>query len=177
MQSPTPLQVNNVAVLITDPYSNLKYVAIINQALSVDNPSHHEGLLQPHQAQAFGTTIDDCSIHHKTVGGTPGKQCICVPGHTISLLHDGLKAYLSISPPTRDDFNTYPVVEFTSPKPYDPQQRLTSRRVSGYSDDEIKLWKYRLAFQPDNVILKTLQNTSQLIKSVECEQRDLMRDH
>ena len=56
-------------------------------------------------------------------------------------------------------------------------KRVCTRRVSKYSSDEIDLWRKRLGYAPKNVIKKTLENTSQLVKTVECEQRTLMRDH
>ena len=177
MYSSTPLQVKNVAVLITNPYTQDKIIGVINQALFIPDTSHHEALLQPNQARSFGTKIDDCAKHHFNIDGKPGKQCIKVPGHEIPLLHDGWKAYLSISKPSSSDLESYDIVEFTSPLPYDPTNRLNTRRVTGYKDENIQLWRSRLGFNPPKVILKTLQNTSQLISVVEAERRELMRDH
>ena len=39
------------------------------------------------------------------------------------------------------------------------------------------MWKGRLGFPPDEVVRNTLLSTTQLIKTVEAEQRELMRDH
>ena len=91
MTNDAPLQVANVAVLVTDPYSKNKLICIINQCLLIDNEKHREALLQPHQARCFGTAIDDCAKHHTGVDGRPGNQCIKVPECTIPLLHDGWK--------------------------------------------------------------------------------------
>ena len=79
MTSNKPLQVKNVAVLISDPYSDFKIVAIVNQALFIPDKNHNESLLQPNQARNFGTRIDDCAKHHQSIDGKPGKQCIRVP--------------------------------------------------------------------------------------------------
>ena len=130
METETALQVGNAAVLVTNPYTKEKWVAVINQCLLLDNAEHREALLQPHQARCFGTAIDDCAKHHIGVDGKPGKQCIVTPEATIPLLHDGWKAYVSISKPSVSDMEKYPVVELTSPLPYNPAKRINSRRVS-----------------------------------------------
>ena len=177
MASTDPLQVVNAAVKITNPYTKDSIIGIVNQSLLITDKDHHEALLQPNQARQFGTAIDDCAKHHLGVDGRPGQQCIQVPDLNIPLLHDGWKAYLSISKPTDEDMTTLPVVEFTSPQKYNPLKRVCTRRVSKYSSDEIDLWRKCLGYAPKNVIKKTLENTSQLVKTVECEQRTLMRDH
>ena len=123
--------------MINNPYSHDKLIGIINQALYINNDDHFEALLQPHQARSHGTAVDDCAKFHRDSNGNPGKQCIRVPGITIPLLHDGLKAYLQISKPTEDDLKNYPVVELTSPSPYNPTARLSTRRVTGYDKSTI----------------------------------------
>ena len=87
MSSSTPLQVVNAAVKITDPYGGNSFIAVINQALLIDDDGHVEALLQPHQARDFGTAIDKCAKHHKGVDGKLGKQCI----KTL----DAIKAFIS----------------------------------------------------------------------------------
>ena len=120
MQSATPLQVKNVAVLVHNPYNNDKIICIISQVLYDSNPNQHEALLQPHQYRSYGTAINDCAVFCYDTNGNPGTQCIRVPDHKINLLHDGWKAYLLITKPTMDDFEKYDVVELTSPSPYNP---------------------------------------------------------
>ena len=137
MKEEEPMQVVNVAVLVTNPYSNEKVICVINQCLLITDGSHREGLLQPHQARSFGTAIDDCSRHHLGVDGRPGNQCIQVPGMTIPLLHDGWKAFLSISKPTSDEMETVPMVELTSPRNYNPAKRVVTCRVNHYDAEEV----------------------------------------
>ena len=132
MHSVKPLQVANVAVLIVNPYNNEKFVAVLNQSLLITDENHREGLLQPNQARAFGTAIDDCSRQHLGVDGKPGTQSMKVPGHTIGLLHDGWKAYLYIERPSDDDMDKYPVIELTSPMKYEPHKRYQTRRVKSF---------------------------------------------
>ena len=177
MRSSAPLQVKNVCVLITNPYSNIKLIGIINQALYINDDSHYEALLQPHQARSHGTAVDDCARFHQDSDGNPGKQCIKVPGFTIPLLHDGLKAYLKISKPSQDDLKNYPIVELTSPAPYNPSERLYTRRVGGCNRVDIEVWRKRLGYQPNKVVKNTLLNTTQLVKTVEEDYRNVMRDH
>lgn len=42
MESDSTLQVGNVAILITDPYTDNKWIDIISQYLLLDDPMHHE---------------------------------------------------------------------------------------------------------------------------------------
>ena len=41
----------------------------------------------------------------------------------------------------------------------------------------MKVWRERLGFPPEEIVQRTLSNTSQLVMTVEAEQRELMRDH
>ena len=130
IESKEALQVCDVAVLITHPYTNEKVVAIVNQCLLITDNDHFESLLQPHQLRSFGTAIDDCSSHHLGVDGKPGKHCIQTPETKIPLLNDGWKSYLAISAPSDNDMAKYVRTELTSPSPYNPTKRMFTRRVS-----------------------------------------------
>ncbi len=46
--------------------------------------------------------------------GRPGKQNIEVDGCTIPLKHDGMKCFMSIHEPTKEDWDICQVVELTS---------------------------------------------------------------
>ena len=177
MRSEDALQVVDVAILITNPYTNNKIIGILNQSLLLRDENCIESLLQPHQARCFGTVIDDCCKHHMSTGGKPGTQSIQVPGHEIPLLFDGWKSYLLISKPTEEDMTTLEKIELTSPLPYEPDKRIFTRRVTVYGPEEVSVWRKRLGYPPSAVVKKTLENTTQLIKSVEAETRELMRDH
>ena len=175
MKSEEALQVVDAAVLITNPYNNNKFIGIVNQALLLCDENCTESLLQPHQARCFGTVIDDCCKHHYSTGGKPGTQSIQVPGHVIPLLFDGWKTYLWISKPAEEDLDTLDRVELTSPLPYEPDKRRFTRRVTVYGAEEVKSWRKNLGFPPELVVKKTLENTSQLIQSVETKNRALIR--
>ena len=177
MKSESNLQVVNAAVLITNPYNKIKIIGVINQSLLFCDENCSESLLQPHQARCFGTVIDDCCKHHLSTDGKPGTQAIHVPGHKIPLLFDGWKTYLLVSKPSEEDLATLERVELTSPLPYEPERRVHTRRVTVYSPEEITIWRKRLGFPPKAVVQKTLEHTSQFIKTVEAESRELMRDH
>ena len=130
MKSDDALQVCNVAVLISNPHTGDKVIAIVNQCLLINDPAQHEGLLQPHQLRCFGTAVDDCCKHHLGVDGKPGKQCVKTPEAVIPLLYDGWKSYLAISKPTLEDMEKYGTTELTSPVPYNPDKRVYTRRMS-----------------------------------------------
>jgi hypothetical protein len=61
--------------------------------------------------------------------------------------------------------------------PYDPADRLNSRRRSTVPAEMILLWKQTLGFVPDHVVARTLDATTQIIPSVKAESREIMRDH
>ncbi len=60
--------------------------------------------------------------------------------------------------------------------PYDPTDRLHSRRRSTVPAAMILPWKQTLGFVPDHVVARTLDATTQLIPSVEAESREIMWD-
>ena len=177
MHSSEPLQVVNAVTLVSDPYSGNKWLCVVNQCLLLHDNSHREALLQPNQARDFGTIVDDCARIHMGPNGRPGGQFIQVPGTTIPLLHDGWKAYLSVSKPSDKDLKSMPQLELTSPLPYEPSIRVCTRRVSKLCEEEVKFWTARLGYPPEQVVRHTLGMTSQLVKTVEAESRMLMRDH
>ena len=84
---------------------------------------------------------------------------------------------LLIVAPTVEDWDMLEKVEFTSPNKYDPSRRIWTRQVTTYTNDDIARWRKNLGYPPTAIVKKTLQNTSQLIRTVEAEQRELMRDH
>lgn len=177
MRSDDALKVVNAAILITNPYNNNKIIGILNQSLLLRDENCTESLLQPHQARCFGTVINDCCKHHMSTGKKAGTQSIYVPGHQIPLMFDGWKTYLWISRSTEEDLATLERVEFTSPLPYEPYKRIFTRWVTVYGPEEVSVWRKRLGYPPVTLVKKTLENTSQLVQTVEAETRDLMRDH
>ena len=62
-------------------------------------------------------------------------------------------------------------------RPYEPMDRLHSRRRPVTAATDTMDWKKRLGFTPDHVVDKTLRATTQLVPTVEAETREIMCDH
>jgi hypothetical protein len=176
MTSETLLEVVDSCTLATLPDGS-KVILQINQALLDKNPEQHEALIQPHQMRAHGTAVDDCAKRHQNVRGEPGGQCITVPDRVIDLYFDGWKCYLRISLPSADDLKKYPIHELTSPLPYEPQNRRHSRRGTKNKTVTLEEWRARLGFPTENVTRHTIANTTQMVKTLQAETREYMRDH
>jgi len=87
--------------------------------------------------------INDLASCFKDGYGHIGKQSMETEGSTIPLLHDGSKYYLKIHEPTDKELGMYPIMELTSPLPWDMQSqwaslRRSKRKLNEYSKKEIK---------------------------------------
>jgi hypothetical protein len=93
-------------------------------------------------------------------------------GRSIPLLHDGSKYYLKIWEPTEKEMDLFPIIELTSPMPWDMQTQLASlrrskRKLDEFSKEDIESWCERLGQIPALIAQKTLESTTQLVNSVE----------
>jgi hypothetical protein len=157
---------------------NSPYLLVVNQALLDTDPDQSEALFQPHQLCAHGTIVDETATRHRGADGCPGKQMIRVNDITVPLYFDGWKTFLSITKPTEQDLEDLPRLELTSPLRYEPQERITTRRAPVALDNDALLeWRARLGFPTLEVTKRTLQNTTQMVRTVEAETREYMRDH
>ena len=156
-----------------------KYIIVVNQALLDRDPRQTESLLQPHQCRAYGTAVDECSILHTDVHGEKGTQQIKAVDCSIPLLFDGFKTFLSISKPSKEDFEILPHLVLTSSTAYDPtlQKRCHTRRVFKAVDVTFEEWRARLGYPTLAVTKKTIAATTQMVKTLEAETREYMRDH
>ena len=167
--------VNSAYTLVQLP--SCKVIVRINQALLDCDPSQTEALLQPHQARAFGVMIDDCARCHVAANGKPGGQCIGIGEDTLPLHFDGWKCYLRIRLPSVEEINSLPIYELTSPNPYNPQQSHRLRRVSNNLEVSVKEWRARLGYPTYEVTRSTLANTTQMVKTLQAESREYLRDY
>ena len=176
MESSTNLELVDACTLVTLKTGD-KFILQMNQSLLDTNPSATESLFQPYQGRASGIIIDDVARRHaKSTDGTRGTQSIIAGKHTLPLHFDGLKKYFSIRKPNPFDLNKYPIIELTSSQPYTPHDRMYTRRItpSPVTDEE---WRRRLCYPTMQVTRKTLENTTQMVNTVEAETREYMRDH
>jgi hypothetical protein len=111
--------------------------------------------------------------------GKAGKQSVEADGFEIPLQHDGSKYFLTIRPPTSPNWEILPIIELSSPIPWDHQdchiRRM--RESKDLSPQLIKEWSERLGHLNTNVTKQTLKATTQLINTVEAETRATLRRH
>lgn len=171
------LEVVNAATLVTLA-TGVQHILVVNQALLDENDSQHESLLQPHQVWSHGVVVDDCAKRHHLIDGSYGKQCIRVKDIILPLYFDGWKMFLAISKPTETDLAKCPIIELTSPLPYEPMKQLhTHRRKKQNSAVILKEWQVHLGYPPEEVVQHTIAATTQMVQTVEAETRTYMRDH
>ena len=81
--------------------------------------------------------------------------------------------FIKIQKPTQENLDIYKWYELTSPVSH--LRRKHDKLVA--SNIPIKEWKKRLAWQPEELIDKTLNNTTQHYLRMECESRNDPRKH
>ena len=164
-----------VTCIVMDNAPNI--LVKVNQCLLDTDSNQHESLLQPHQARAFGVVVDDCARCHLGSDGNPGGQCIKVDDATLPLHFDGWKCYFRCRLPTSLELQTLQVYELTSSLPYNPQQRLSSRRIVQGKGVSVKEWRARLGYPTFECTKATLDNTTQMVQTLQAESREYLRDY
>jgi hypothetical protein len=168
--------VSAVAKLIGE--DGFEFAAFAHEALYDSNPAQTESLLSVHQSlRDVRNGIDDRARCEKDIHGNPGLQMARFGSTTVLFFFDGTKCFFAIHPITDDELRRLPKITLTDGSvPYEPFACLRSRRRHANEHDLFE-WKRRLGFVPDHVVSRTLCATTQLVKSVESETREIMRDH
>ena len=176
MRSSSLELVNEAYTIVTLPDST-RIILELNQCFLDRDPLQTEALLQPHQARAFGVIVDDCSSAHLGPDGLAGGQCLTIAGVSYPMHFDGWKCYLRVSKPTDEDLQKYPIIRLTSPLPYEPQTRRSSRRLPSPVGASSQEWRARLGFPTLSVTEATLEHTTNMVQTLRSETQDYMRDH
>ena len=155
---------------------------MINQATYNENLKQHESLLHTDQARFHRVKINDFASCFKDGHGNVEKQSLETEGWSIPLLHDRSKYYLKTWEPTEKTMDLYPIIELTSPMPWDIQTQLSSlrqakRKLDKFSIEDIETWSERLRQIPTFIAKKTLEVTTQLVNTVEAETRTMPHQH
>ena len=137
-----------------------------------DREEQTESLLNPHELRKFNVTVNDMA---RVYGGEQmlKVQTIDIPldfidGKTMSFYH---------RMPTQAELNRYPV-HWLTPENHISEKYKRHRRLYGEVVDDELPWKERLGNCPDDVVLRTLDATTQYCKStVEMENRAHPRQH
>jgi len=147
---------------------------LMHYATLVNDVNESESLLQPFQAMRHGVTFDMTpTIHH-------GRGVMDVDNEELPFHYDGEKLYYSISKPTQEDLDAYDCYELTSALETDFINHIKPKRGKKATMHEgipMEEWRRRLALAPEDVIQKTLENTTQYYMTVDCENRTNMKEH
>ena len=139
------------------------------------DPLKTEALLQPHQMRAFGLVVDDCAHRHISKDGIPGGQCIEIGNAKYPMHFYGWKCYFQIQKPDPTDLAKYPIIELTSPMPYDPQHRYCCRvhqlKIT------LEQWRDRSGFPTLEVTKATSVHNTNMAQTLQAETREYMRNH
>jgi hypothetical protein len=170
--------ISAVAKLVCEDGSS--YAAYVHKALLDSNPDQIELLLSVHQSLRLpGNGIDDRARCEKDVNGKPGLHCAKFGDNILPFYFDGTKCcFVSVHVISEEELRHLPHVMLTGVSvPFDPADRLHSRRWSTVPANMILPLKQTLGFVPDHVVARTFDATTQLIPSVEAESREIMQDH
>ena len=96
-----------------------------------------------------------------------------IEGDFIPFDFDNEKLFIKIQKPTQEEMDVYDWYELTSPVVH--PKRKHDKLIA--SDIPVQEWIKRLAWQPQDVIDKTLINTTQHYLRIECESRNDPRGH
>ena len=175
MTSCTPLELVNEAYTLAT-VDGKKVIFRINQAFCDLDRNANEALLATHQVRDHGLALDNCARRHLDSYGRPGGQCLITPAGQFNFLFNGKTCFFSIERPTPDDIATHPVVELTSSASYEPDVRRRSVRRRKFTDDDVATWRARLGYPTFEVTRDTLENTTQMVKTLQAETREYLRD-
>ena len=81
--------------------------------------------------------------------------------------------------PSEDDLvmSRYPIIELTSPEDYDPEERTRSVRRRTFTENDVAKWRANLGYPTFEVTRDTLENTTQMVKTLQAETREYLRDY
>ncbi len=167
------------ATVIESPLSTQSCLVIVNQAAYIPSDQQYESLLHCDQARYHNVIVNDLSKYFQDSKGRQGKQSIEVDGFEIPLCHGGLKYFSNIRIPTKSDWDQLPIVELTSPIPWQEHnvQVRQMRENKSISILILQEWSERLGHLNLKATENTLKATTQLISSVEAETRATPRRH
>ena len=145
----------------------------------IEDPDEEESLMVPFDMMRHGTHVDSIPIQYG------GRGAIRVDDTWIPMCFDGEKMYLVIEHPTEQELDELPIYDLNSSKPMerhlDEEHEAPSRRRQHRTkpEGEIPLseWRKRLALLPEDVVKKTLENTTQYYQELEHENRGHPRRH
>ena len=156
------------------PGRDLPVIFIVHYAALIDDPDEYESLIVPFDMMRHGVK---CDLTPQKLGGGGG---MIVEDEFIPMLFDDEKLFIRITKPDEIDLEELEFFELNSPAPPDIWEPIINHRAHKKTlpgNLPLSEWKKRLAMLPDDIIKKTIENTTQFYMNVECENRQNPRHH
>ena len=141
----------------------------VNYATLVEDQNEMESLCVPFRMMSHGI---QCDLTPTKYGGKGGIQ---ISNDFFPFEFDDEKLYFRISKPSLDDLNIFEHFELTSLLPTQSTRRNKKKLLP--SDIPMIEWRKRLAMAPEDVVTKTLENTTQFYLNCPGENRDVPQRH
>ena len=142
----------------------------MNYATLILDENKLKSLCVPFEMMRHGIKID---LTPTTLGGTGKMQ---IDGNELKLDFDEEKLFWDISMPSDEDMETLEFFELNSPYPNHHAIRRGSK-ITLPEDIPMVEWRKRLGMVPEDVVIKTLQNTTQYYVTMESENWQDPRRH
>ena len=167
-------QIVNAVTKAFIPGRDLPIILIVHYAAMIDDPDENESLIVPFDMMRHGVK---CDLTPQKLGGDGG---MIIEDEYIPMNFDDEKLFINIVKPDDIDLEELEFFELNSPAPPDIWNPIITHRAhKKILPGRLPLseWKKRLAMLPDDIIQKTLENTTQFYMKVECENRQNPRHH
>lgn len=148
----------------------LHYATLITQK---DDPNERESLLTTMDMGYHGVKINGIHPNDEKFGLTVGDTFI-------PFEHNDEAIFFRISKPTEEELNIYEVYELNAPIPTraSRKRRLPEQDwATSFEQLPISELRKRFAYQPDDILKRTLQNTTQYYLEIEEENRSNPQRH
>ena len=165
-----PSSVVNAATKVVIPGFDTPIIFLINNMTLNEDPSQNESLAVPFELMRANILVCGTPSQH---GGRCGA---IIDGELFPFQYDGEKLYYNIAKPTDEELSSLPWYEIS---PRTPPIHLMRRTTTEKTPSDIPLveWRKRLAMLPEEVVKKTLENTTCFYLHVDNDHRDDPRRH
>ena len=171
---PKECQIVNACTKAFIPGRDLPVIFVVNYATLNEDEDEHESLVVPFELMRHGIAMD---LTPATLGGS-GEMY--VEEEHIPFEWDEEKLYLRIEMPNEEDMEKLEIFELNSRIPDKALENSSARRkkkVKSPSGISLSEWQKRFAMLPEEVVKKTLENSTHFYLIIEAENQQDPRRH
>lgn len=163
--NPKQCSVVNAITKVTIPGRQVPVLFVVNYASLIEDEDENESLIVPFDMMRHGIVLDlnppqhggSCGMHHEE--------------EFLPFQYDEEKLYFNISKPSKEDLEELECFELNSPYPSFTTTTRRNKKKLLPEDVPMEEWRKRLAMLPEDVVHKTLENTTHFYINVEAENR------